>query len=658
MTMKALCKKTTYGFALIEALVAMIVMSFGMLAVAGFQVNLSLNSDVAKQRTEATRLAQQKMEQLRTFDTLTVYENNMVSSTLASPVTQETITTNTTFTRSWAITSANNPDTGRSTTVTVAWTDRAGNPEKVQLVSHISATNPLLTGSLFFPLPDGTILRRPKNRSTDIPIPAISISGTGKSHIPWSGTSSGYLVFSDNSGDVVQKCSATPTMDNIIKDTENTNTTSTTSACVLFNGYLLTGYITGTASKVSLVTKVVVPFTSAQYISGTPECSVGPAYDQTTSTPAQIAGTKYYVCLIQPTDHDTSASTARVWSGRVDLAGDTAESLAGTQVCRFVASPTIPLPTITAPTITYNNNHPETYVRVDRSLDNQNFHISSGNCADTNAARVSHHTYTGTSILQVTYNGNGNTGGAVPVDNSSYALNATVTVLPAGTLVKSGFTFTGWNTAASGSGTNRAAASTFVITDDNMLYAQWSSTTSSVTYTVTYNSNGGTGTLPKDTTYTDASTVTVEANLLPTRSGFTFGGWSFSTNGDTVTSFQITANTILYAKWSKIKLTTPSVGWDNGKDPDDLKWSQVTGATGYKINSCSVNSASDCVPTTQAIQTALTRSPGFISGNPTSSCYQVIATDSGGGYDDSIASSVKCITRTTDSNGKHTYTKR
>ena len=384
MTMQALRKKTAHGFALIEALVAMIVMSFGMLAVAGFQVNLSLNSDVAKQRTEATRLAQQKMEQLRTFDTLTVFGNKLVSSTSTSPATQETITTNTTFTRSWAVTSPNIPDTGRSATVTVAWTDRAGNPEQVQLVSHISATNPLLTGSLFFPLPDGTILRRPKNRSIDIPIPAISIIGTDKSYVPWLGTSLGFLVFSNNSGDIVQKCSVTPTNANLSAPVVS----GVTPICGTFNGYLLTGYITGTASKVALVTKVVVPFTSAQYISGTPECSVGLAYDQTTSTPTQIADTKYYVCLIQPTDHDTNGSTASVWSGRVDLAGDTAASLAGTQVCRFS----------TSATTTVNNNHPATYLLVDRSLDNQNFYISSS-CADASASRVLHLVNTGTLTL-------------------------------------------------------------------------------------------------------------------------------------------------------------------------------------------------------------------------------------------------------------------
>lgn len=346
--MKALHKKPPRGFALIEALVTLMVVSFGMLAVAGFQITLSLNADVAKQRTEATRLAQQKLEQLRTFDTLTAYGTQMVSSTTG---TQETITTNASFTRTWGITSAGTPDTGRAVAVTVAWTDRAGNAQEVKLLSHVSASDPLLTGSLWFPLPDGTILRRPKNRSINIPIPAIPITGTSKSYIPWVGNK--FLVFSDTSGDIVQRCDITPTAANL-----------STSTCTSFDGYLLTGYING--SKVANVNQIT--FSNTQYISGAPECSVELAYDQNSSTSTVITSYKYYVCLIQPMDHDTNATTARVWSGRADLAG----TMTKTKVCRYS----------TNANTTANDNHPAVYSLVDKSLDNQNFYITTdtGNC--------------------------------------------------------------------------------------------------------------------------------------------------------------------------------------------------------------------------------------------------------------------------------------
>ena len=82
--------------------------------------------------------------------------------------------------------------------------------------------------------------------------------------------------------------------------------------------------------------------------------------------------------------------------------------------------------------------------------------------------------------LTVTYNGNGNTSGTAPIDsNSPYESGEEVTVLGKGDLVKKqdgiSLLFTGWNTAANGSGTAQAAGSTFAIGSTNViLYAQWS----------------------------------------------------------------------------------------------------------------------------------------------------------------------------------------
>ena len=83
---------------------------------------------------------------------------------------------------------------------------------------------------------------------------------------------------------------------------------------------------------------------------------------------------------------------------------------------------------------------------------------------------------TANSTYTVTYNGNGSTGGTVPVDLASpYEYGATVTVLGnTGTLVKTGYTFIGWNTLANGSGTDQAVGSTFTMgIADVTLYAQW-----------------------------------------------------------------------------------------------------------------------------------------------------------------------------------------
>ena len=53
------------GISLIEAMVAVDVMAFGMLAVVGLQVTLRTNGDVSKQRAEAVRIAQQSIEDWR-----------------------------------------------------------------------------------------------------------------------------------------------------------------------------------------------------------------------------------------------------------------------------------------------------------------------------------------------------------------------------------------------------------------------------------------------------------------------------------------------------------------------------------------------------------------------------------------------------------------
>ncbi len=53
------------GISLIEAVVALAVMAFGMLAFVGLQSSLRFNGDVAKQRAEAVRIAQEAIEQWR-----------------------------------------------------------------------------------------------------------------------------------------------------------------------------------------------------------------------------------------------------------------------------------------------------------------------------------------------------------------------------------------------------------------------------------------------------------------------------------------------------------------------------------------------------------------------------------------------------------------
>ena len=132
----------------------------------------------------------------------------------------------------------------------------------------------------------------------------------------------------------------------------------------------------------------------------------------------------------------------------------------------------------------------------------------------------------------VSYNPNGNTDGVTPLDTNSYQQGATVTVLGSGTLVKTGFTFTGWNTYANGTGTSYAPGATFVMGNVIVsLFAQWQPLP---TYSVSYLGNANTGgTVPLDINkYLPGSTVTVRPNSGNlTKTGYTFTGWNTAGDG-------------------------------------------------------------------------------------------------------------------------------
>ena len=100
-----------------------------------------------------------------------------------------------------------------------------------------------------------------------------------------------------------------------------------------------------------------------------------------------------------------------------------------------------------------------------------------------------------------------------------------------GTLVKTGYTFAGWNTAANGSGTSYSRGDTFAMGSSNVtLYAQWTANN----YSVTYNGNTNTGgAVPTDgTVYHITDTVTVLGNTgTLVKTGYTFAGWNTAANG-------------------------------------------------------------------------------------------------------------------------------
>lgn len=121
---------------------------------------------------------------------------------------------------------------------------------------------------------------------------------------------------------------------------------------------------------------------------------------------------------------------------------------------------------------------------------------------------------TPTPTYTVSYNGDGNTGGSVPIDSTNYQQGQSITVLGnSGNLVKTGYSFSGWNTQANGSGTTYAQAQTFMMGVANAtLYAKWTSTTTITLASITVtpaNSSVAPGSTQQFTatgTYSDSST--------------------------------------------------------------------------------------------------------------------------------------------------------
>jgi uncharacterized repeat protein (TIGR02543 family) len=146
----------------------------------------------------------------------------------------------------------------------------------------------------------------------------------------------------------------------------------------------------------------------------------------------------------------------------------------------------------------------------------------------------------------VRYDANGATG-TVPTAQTANTGTA-VTVSGQGSLSNTGKSFIGWNTEDDGSGTPYAANASLTVGGDLILYAQWTT----IHYTITYNVNGGTGTVPQQSADWGDSITLADA---VTRNGYHFAGWrplGTGTNYDAGSSFTPTGNNAqisLYAQW-------------------------------------------------------------------------------------------------------------
>ena len=360
------------GFTIVEALIALAVMGFGLLSLASMQLKLAGTGDVARQRTEAIRLAEQKIEELRSFTGIssgTINWNGLANGTdTITPSTYlvgSTNGTNVSYTRTWTLGGAPT-DPMRTASVSVAWINRAGEPQSVTLSTVISKSDPSDSGFLTFPLQQNTNLKLPGNRNINIPIPSIDLGG-GKSALAiGSGVT---LVFSNVTAGIIQKCSGTITAAAYAAGAGN----GATVGCIDFLGYLLSGYVSGGITTSPLM-PTGIDTSSITGLNGTISCVFGPAPDPL-NLGSYITGYDYYLCAIPVALNQT-------WSGRIRLKGvlNPTATYKTLLVCRFPYGSSL-----------QNNNENNSnalstqYVSVNESLDNQNYYI----LADTLTANAS-----------------------------------------------------------------------------------------------------------------------------------------------------------------------------------------------------------------------------------------------------------------------------
>lgn len=133
--------------------------------------------------------------------------------------------------------------------------------------------------------------------------------------------------------------------------------------------------------------------------------------------------------------------------------------------------------------------------------------------------------------------------------------------LPKNTFTREGYSFTGWNTKADGTGTSYADGETVNFSADTTLYAQWT-----VDPVITFVANDGEGTMGTQTVKPNEATA-LTANSF-TRADYDFTGWNTAKDG-TGTAYADKANittnenVTLYAQWTLHRYHVRWLNWDN-----------------------------------------------------------------------------------------------
>jgi prepilin-type N-terminal cleavage/methylation domain-containing protein len=113
------------GFSLIEVLVALVILSVSLLALAGLMVTTTKNNSFGNHMTEAATFAQDKLEELRAIKWENLSHGNYTD--------QQDVPTGITYTRNWNVTTNGSLKT---ITISVNWNDRTSH--SIRLISVLS----------------------------------------------------------------------------------------------------------------------------------------------------------------------------------------------------------------------------------------------------------------------------------------------------------------------------------------------------------------------------------------------------------------------------------------------------------------------------------------------------------------------------------------
>lgn len=351
--------KRQHGASLIEALVAFLVLSLGLVAMARLQNQLRFNADIARQRSEAVRLAQEDIETLRAFATIGAAPGLQAYADIVPATHHEDaesgLPSNTAFE---LVRDVDADASGRvAAAVTVRWLDRGGETREVQLHTLIAGTHPALSGALAAQS-GGQPLRRVHGRSAMVPRGAKDL-GDGRSVLKPAAAATLAFVFDNTSGEVIAHCDVAANVATAALTADHLH------ACTPRDARLLSGTV---RFSTTLPPDASQPASAALALAMTLAPTGGPYPGSPVCAVEKLAHAVTYHCSIAPDAHGR-------WSGRtaIEPIGWTLGSgAADHKVCRYSGDHD------DSGAIDTNAEHPNDYSDVDTNLMQQNFLVIRG----------------------------------------------------------------------------------------------------------------------------------------------------------------------------------------------------------------------------------------------------------------------------------------